>query len=450
MRTCLRTMSPTPPQAVARPLPPLAVAAARGDVTALEALLAEGLDLNTTTPAQPRTCLMEACRSNEDTVVDWLLARGAEVDARDSCGLSALHYACEGDSPMSVLSLVRAGCDVTTPAGPKGRLPIDFASSHQLKHALLTQLLDRIENGQSRNVPVDACVALHCAAAIGDNERARSLIQPAGGSPPPVLVDAADSLGRTALHWACFLSMQNAADFLIGQGADPEFRALPALDAIWGTGIWDARMRRGGTRGAELMPTVDGGMLGPTPFECCHQLHAARILVKGSVDIAMQRRVEDDFVGASARALAAEARVAKEIDRLKEESSVDDVEDLTPDRDLFDVIGVKTGGRGEDRARDGEAGGERARHSQMGCALRLAAASANFGEVIELQGAGADVNAAETGSGLTALHLAGFFGAHDVARSLIAGGADRQALDKFGRSCKSMVPSGSDLISLFD
>ena len=48
MRTRLRTMSPTPPQAVARPLPPLAVAAARGDVTALEALLAEGLDLNTT------------------------------------------------------------------------------------------------------------------------------------------------------------------------------------------------------------------------------------------------------------------------------------------------------------------------------------------------------------------------------------------------------------------
>ena len=55
---------------------------------------------------------------------------------RDESGMTALHYACEGESPMSVVSLVQAGCDVKTPIGPKGRLPIDFAGSHQLKHVM--------------------------------------------------------------------------------------------------------------------------------------------------------------------------------------------------------------------------------------------------------------------------------------------------------------------------
>jgi len=58
----------------------------------------------------------------------------ADVDVRDEDGKTAMLYACEGESPMSVVSLVQAGCDVKSPCGPKGRLPIDFAASHQLKH----------------------------------------------------------------------------------------------------------------------------------------------------------------------------------------------------------------------------------------------------------------------------------------------------------------------------
>jgi len=73
------------------------------------------------------TCGVRSCR--------------AEIDKRDEHGMTALHYACEGESPMSALSLVQAGCDVTTPAGPKGRLPIDFAGSHQLKHVGVPCLL---------------------------------------------------------------------------------------------------------------------------------------------------------------------------------------------------------------------------------------------------------------------------------------------------------------------
>jgi hypothetical protein len=33
----------------------------------------------------------------------------ADVDKRDESGLTALQYACEGQSPMSIVSLVQAG-----------------------------------------------------------------------------------------------------------------------------------------------------------------------------------------------------------------------------------------------------------------------------------------------------------------------------------------------------
>jgi ankyrin repeat protein len=69
-----------------RPLPPPSVAAARGDIDALTALLAEGLDINATTRTQPRTCLMEACKGNSDRAVDYLIAKRC---CRAACGPSA-------------------------------------------------------------------------------------------------------------------------------------------------------------------------------------------------------------------------------------------------------------------------------------------------------------------------------------------------------------------------
>ena len=59
-----------------RPLPPLPVAAARGDIDALTALLAEGIDINGTSRTNPRTSLMEACKGNADAAVDFLIAQG--------------------------------------------------------------------------------------------------------------------------------------------------------------------------------------------------------------------------------------------------------------------------------------------------------------------------------------------------------------------------------------
>jgi ankyrin repeat protein len=156
------------------------------------------------------------------------------------------------------------------------------------------------------------------------------------------------------------------------------------------------------------------------------------------------------------------------VDRLKAEQGSEDLEDLKPDKDVYDIVHSTTRPVTEDmkaasqQQRQPPAGDledvpqpepplsqEEAHTLQLARALRMASASANFGEVIELQAAGADVNAVEVASGLTALHLACHFGAVDVARSLIAGGANKAAVDKYGRTCKDAVPDGSALVELF-
>ena len=68
---------------------------------------------------------------------------------------------------------------------------------------------------------------------------------------------------------------------------------------------------------------------------------------------------------------------------------------------------------------------------------------------MELQAAGACVNAALADSGVTSLRLACYLGAAEVARSLIAGGAHKYARDKCGRTCRGTLPEGSSLSELF-
>lgn len=152
------------------------------------------------------------------------------------------------------------------------------------------------------------------------------------------------------------------------------------------------------------------------------------------------------------------------MDRLKAEHGSQDLEDLQPDKDVYDIVHSTTRPVTEEMkaaAQDHQQSAdpplpeptlspEEAQKLQLARALRLASAMANFGEVIELQAAGAEVNAAEASSGLTALHLACHFGAVDVARSLIAGGADKTVVDKYGRASKNAVPPGSALIELFN
>ena len=71
-------------------------ASARGDVTAVNALLRKGADPNIASSEQKVTALMFASYSGHTEVVNALLGRGANVDAKDSGNNGAIDWAAVG------------------------------------------------------------------------------------------------------------------------------------------------------------------------------------------------------------------------------------------------------------------------------------------------------------------------------------------------------------------
>jgi len=89
------------------------VAAARGDIDALVALLAEGIDINATTRTQSRTPLMEACKGNSDKAVDFLIAKGCVRGASRGTALQASSLGARGDGATGRFSAVARPLDRT-------------------------------------------------------------------------------------------------------------------------------------------------------------------------------------------------------------------------------------------------------------------------------------------------------------------------------------------------
>jgi hypothetical protein len=271
-------------------------------------------------------------RQGKGDQVDELIRDGGDVNAKESgSGLTALHYACRARLPLAVISLLEAGADALAESAGRsmppfaetfGGLPLDESDEPELLHALLTGLISRIERGEHSDLrAADQIAALHTAAALGDVERAKALLRGDGTDAAPkrgVSVDGQDPLGRTALHWACYRSQASAADMLLGRGADPDARASPRVDLLWQSGLWDTRARGAPAgRGKGPLLHVSGAAPGPTPMDLVGRQHAARVIAKAAVDMALGLRVESDHVSSAAAALAMEARVAKEAERLR-------------------------------------------------------------------------------------------------------------------------------------
>lgn len=96
----------------------LVVAADTGDLAAVQALLARGIDPNARAPwCQQLNCgvtaLHCAARSGHVQIVEALLAASARVDEADVEGWTALHYAAHADVPGAVRALLDHGADPT-------------------------------------------------------------------------------------------------------------------------------------------------------------------------------------------------------------------------------------------------------------------------------------------------------------------------------------------------
>ncbi|NNG16455.1 MAG: ankyrin repeat domain-containing protein [Gemmatimonadales bacterium] len=103
-----------------------------GDTLAVGQALAEGADVNaldTRRNPNGRRALNWAAWYNNVSVIEQLLAAGAEIDGVNNTGFSALHHAAEAGSPDAARMLIARGADPNL-TNFAGRAPIQTARAN--------------------------------------------------------------------------------------------------------------------------------------------------------------------------------------------------------------------------------------------------------------------------------------------------------------------------------
>lgn len=132
-----RAFDPTAPLVTREP--PLRLAARWGRERMVALLLANGADPNVYEP-DDGSALMASCQVNHPGVARRLIAAGAEVDAQDRYGLTALHWAIARQAPEVAKVLITAGAAVNA-QHKDGGTPLHVAAECAVEPALVRLLL---------------------------------------------------------------------------------------------------------------------------------------------------------------------------------------------------------------------------------------------------------------------------------------------------------------------
>ena len=173
--------------------------------------------------APPDAEVADAARRQDRETVRTLLARGADTNARQPDGATALHWAVHWQDAEMAGLLIKAGADVNA-ANEYGIVPLSLASSNG--DAAAARLL--LEAGANPNVaqPTGETPVM-TAARTGDVDVLRTLI-----------AHGADVNGRerqqqqTPLMWAIAAGHPAAARLLLDRGADPRARSTRGDTAL--------------------------------------------------------------------------------------------------------------------------------------------------------------------------------------------------------------------------
>ena len=205
----------------------LHLAARRGRLAELKALLAAGADPNARNGAAKETPLHFAAKRGRASALKALLAAGADPNARDRRGEAPLHWAAgEGHGPL-VAALLAAGADPKAP-NKHGETPLHwavpgswiFSGRANRNHAsALRALLAAGADPNARDRLGET--PLHCAAANGHVRALRALL--AAGADPNAPTDMKKI---TPLHFAARRGHALAVKALLAAGADPEAEAV--------------------------------------------------------------------------------------------------------------------------------------------------------------------------------------------------------------------------------
>ena len=220
----------------APPDEPLVDAARRGDAHAVRALIEQGADVNAA-EGDGMTALHWAAERGEAEVVDVLIAAGAAVDVRTRIGAyTPLHLASRGGHGAVVRSLLAAGSDAGATTTNSGVTPLHLA-----------------------------------AAAVGAPDALVALLD--DGADPNAREASA---GQTPLMFASAANRAEAARELLRRGADPSVRTV--VDDVLQSMIADREAARHLRRTLESFKSAEQGGEDwqPTASQVQQAIHAQR------------------------------------------------------------------------------------------------------------------------------------------------------------------------------
>ena len=213
------------------------------------ALIDAGADIDTRTPRYAFTALHCASASSvrlaHHVHIAALISRGADVQARDDGGFTALHYAVIQDNPAVMSVLIEAGADLEAATWETGLRPLHLAAASGRAAPLIAALLDAGADTSART----KARAAHSIIAIGRTLQQRGAALPWGGAVPlRRRVTGAElmELEVTPLRVALWCRNLDAIAALLNAGTDVEredWALLQALDdaelivALLGIGV---------------------------------------------------------------------------------------------------------------------------------------------------------------------------------------------------------------------
>ena len=233
----------------------------------------------------------------DGATVRALVASGADVNAAQGDGMTALHWAANrGDSTMAVVLLrAKARLSATTRIG--GYTPLHVASQSGAAGVVRALLAAKAD---ARAVTTDGATAMHLAAVAGVPGTITALVA-AGGD-----VNATEpAWGQTPLMAAAARGRADAVRALLKAGADPSVTAK-TMD-IMASAAQDRQAKAKRDAVLAQLREAQGQSKNPNWLPSPQQVQAA---VKASREVEVQAATKAALEGAAAAAAADEARLA--------------------------------------------------------------------------------------------------------------------------------------------